>query len=115
MIPLTQKQNELLHYLRARETCPSFEEMKRALNLRSKSGVHRLIAGLEERGFIRRLPNRARAIELCDPRRDLAGYDTNELLDEIARRMRDLAPVVVPGLGLAGRKAEPHLSPQALE
>lgn len=91
MIPLTAKQNELLHYLRARKTCPSFEEMKCALNIKSKSGVHRLIAALEERGFVRRLPNRARAIELCDPRRDLSGYSTEELVDELARRLTQKA------------------------
>ena len=45
---------------------PSFEEMKEALDLKSKSGVHRLISALEERGFIRRLPNRARALEVLD-------------------------------------------------
>lgn len=65
---LTRKQNELLRYIDQRlgETgiSPSFEEMKDALELRSKSGVHRLISALEERGFIRRLPNRARALEV---------------------------------------------------
>jgi repressor LexA len=65
---LTRKQNELLRYIheRLRESGvpPSFDEMKDALNLRSKSGIHRLITALEERGFIRRLPNRARALEV---------------------------------------------------
>ena len=65
---LTQKQNELLIYIHQnlRETgvAPSYEEMKDALDLRSKSGIHRLINALEERGFIRRLANRARAIEI---------------------------------------------------
>ena len=65
---LTKKQYELLVLIdqRVRESGvpPSFDEMKDALGLRSKSGIHRLITGLEERGFIRRLPHRARAIEV---------------------------------------------------
>jgi repressor LexA len=65
---LTRKQLELLRFIheRLKETGvpPSFDEMKDALDLRSKSGIHRLITALEERGFIRRLPNRARAIEV---------------------------------------------------
>jgi repressor LexA len=65
---LTRKQHELLCFINDRlgETgvSPSFEEMKDALDLKSKSGVHRLISALEERNFIRRLPNRARALEI---------------------------------------------------
>jgi repressor LexA len=65
---LTRKQQELLIFiderLKADGVSPSFEEMKAALNLKSKSGVHRLINALEERQFIRRLPNRARALEV---------------------------------------------------
>jgi repressor LexA len=65
---LTKKQSELLRFIneRLKETGvpPSFDEMKDALDLRSKSGSHRLIMALEERGFIRRLPNRARALEV---------------------------------------------------
>ncbi len=65
---LTRKQHELLFYIHDRlaETgiSPSFEEMKDALDLKSKSGVHRLITALVERGFIERLPNRARALEV---------------------------------------------------
>lgn len=65
---LTRKQHELLCFIADRlgETgvSPSFEEMKEALDLKSKSGVHRLISALEERQFIRRLPNRARALEV---------------------------------------------------
>ena len=65
---LTRKQHELLLYIheRMKETGipPSFDEMKDALDLASKSGIHRLITALEERGFIRRLPNRARALEV---------------------------------------------------
>jgi repressor LexA len=65
---LTRKQNELLRFIQERLTDtgipPSFDEMKEALDLKSKSGIHRLITALEERGFIRRLPNRARALEV---------------------------------------------------
>lgn len=65
---LTRKQHELLMFIHRRleqtGVCPSFDEMKDALSLRSKSGIHRLITGLEERGFIRRLPHRARALEV---------------------------------------------------
>lgn len=65
---LTRKQRELLLFINQRLTAtgvsPSFDEMKDALNLKSKSGIHRLVSGLEERGFIRRLPHRARALEV---------------------------------------------------
>jgi repressor LexA len=65
---LTRKQHELLLFIheRLKESGipPSFDEMKEALDLASKSGIHRLITALEERGFIRRLPNRARALEV---------------------------------------------------
>jgi repressor LexA len=65
---LTAKQRELLLFIDARlkenGISPSFDEMREALDLKSKSGVHRLISALEERGFIRRLPNRARALEV---------------------------------------------------
>ncbi len=65
---LTRKQLELLLFINERlkeeGVPPSFEEMKEALNLQSKSGVHRLIVALEERGFLKRMPNRARALEV---------------------------------------------------
>jgi len=65
---LTRKQRELLTFINERleseGVSPSFDEMKDALNLKSKSGIHRLISGLEERGFIRRLPHKARALEV---------------------------------------------------
>ena len=65
---LTTKQKELLMFIheRLKETGvpPSFDEMKEALDLKSKSGIHRLITALEERGFVRRLPHRARALEI---------------------------------------------------
>ena len=65
---LTRKQRDLLLFIHERmstdDVAPSFEEMKEALDLKSKSGIHRLITGLEERGYIERLPHRARALEI---------------------------------------------------
>src|SRR5258708_12879098 len=65
---LTRKQNELMMFINKRlnddGVSPSFDEMKEALRLKSKSGIHRLITGLEERGFLRRLPHRARALQV---------------------------------------------------
>src|ERR1700704_4290321 len=88
---LTRKQFELLRFIHERLTetgiPPSFDEMKDALDLRSKSGIHRLITALEERGFIRRLPNRARAIE-----GDRGGVRANSE-DDSGR------PVAVPVMG----------------
>ncbi len=77
---LTRKQHELLmfinHQLMSQGVSPSFDEMKDALALRSKSGIHRLITGLEERGFIRRMPHRARALEVLRlPENIAAGGD----------------------------------------
>lgn len=74
---LTRKQLELLQFIQQRMqesgVPPSFDEMKEALDLRSKSGIHRLITALEERGFIRRLPNRARALEVIRQPEQSAG------------------------------------------
>lgn len=74
---LTRKQHELLLFIQQRleesGISPSFEEMKDALDLKSKSGVHRLISALEERGFIRRLANRARALEIIRQPDDVTG------------------------------------------
>ena len=65
---LTEKQHQLLSYLidyqAEKEITPSFDEMRAAIGLASKSGIHRLVSALEERGYIRKLPNRARAIEI---------------------------------------------------
>src|SRR3982750_1794125 len=92
---LTAKQRELLLFIdgRLKESgiSPSFDEMREALELKSKSGVHRLISALEERGFIRRLPNRARALEVVNmpqtksatvvPRRPAAPAAANDTLE----------------------------------
>jgi repressor LexA len=79
---LTKKQHELLTFINQRlgatGIAPSFDEMKDALNLRSKSGIHRLISGLEERGFIHRLPHRARALEVVKLPEESAASPTAE-------------------------------------
>lgn len=73
---LTQKQHDLLAFIHKRieasGVSPSFDEMKEALDLRSKSGIHRLIKALEERGFIRRIAHRARALEVIKLPQDIA-------------------------------------------
>jgi repressor LexA len=91
---LTRKQAELLRFIHERlkeaGVPPSFDEMKDALDLRSKSGIHRLITALEERGFIRRLPNRARAIEVIKLPESVAyGIASN--------RTRGFTPSVIEG------------------
>ncbi|EJL29653.1 transcriptional repressor LexA [Novosphingobium sp. AP12] len=97
---LTRKQHELLRFIQAKleesGISPSFEEMKEALDLKSKSGVHRLISALEERGFIRRLPNRARALEvLRKPDDDSGGKSPRVTLaneDVLPNRSPQLPP-----------------------
>ena len=94
---LTPKQKELLAFIdtRLQETGvpPSFEEMKEALALQSKSGVHRLIMALEERGFIRRRPHRARAIEVIKLPEAMSDTQRRGLsLVEGGRRQAQLAP-----------------------
>ena len=78
---LTKKQLELLIFLEKKITQsaipPSFEEMKSALNLKSKSGIHRLISALEERGFLRRLPHRARSIEILKSYKSISKLSEN--------------------------------------
>ena len=93
---LTRKQAELLRFIHERlkeaGVPPSFDEMKDALDLRSKSGIHRLITALEERGFIRRLPNRARAIEVIKLPESVAhGMSSG------AARARGFTPSVIEG------------------
>jgi repressor LexA len=114
---LTRKQYELLRFIHERlkesGVPPSFEEMKEALDLRSKSGIHRLITALEERGFIRRLPNRARALEvirmpesaapgMAGPRR---GFSPNVIEGSLGRVRapssddENMRPVAIPVMG----------------
>jgi len=96
---LTRKQKELLDYLtnhaETHDVPPSFDEMRDALGLASKSGIHRLVSGLEERGYIRRLANRARAIEILKP--------ASSVMGDIGRAVASAADAV--SLPLLGRIA----------
>ena len=89
---LTRKQHELIRFIQVKleETgvSPSFEEMKEALDLKSKSGVHRLISALEERGFIRRLPNRARALEVLKQPEDVSSKAPARMADNVVTLKR---------------------------
>ncbi|MEL6125319.1 MAG: transcriptional repressor LexA [Pseudomonadota bacterium] len=111
---LTRKQLDLLNFIHSRVqrdgVSPSFDEMKEALDLRSKSGIHRLITALEERGFIRRLAHRARAIEIVRMPDESApgGFRPTVLQGGAADTMpRDAAPVTLAAqsLPLMGRIA----------
>ena len=104
---LTRKQHELLMFIheRMKESGipPSFDEMKDALDLRSKSGIHRLITALEERGFIRRLPNRARALEVIKL--------PDSMNPSLGGRRARFEPSVIEGT--LGRVAAPPARPSA--
>src|SRR5690606_7138962 len=109
---LTAKQHELLHFIQQRLDAsgisPSFEEMKEALGLKSKSGIHRLISALEERGFLRRLPNRARALEvlkLPEAARAKAPSDHNVLPLRKPAAVRPIAANDIIEVPLHGRIA----------
>jgi repressor LexA len=100
---LTRKQHELLMFIHERikesGVSPSFEEMKEALDLRSKSGIHRLITALEERGFLRRLAHRARALEIVKLPQAMGPGST--------RTGRGFSPSVIEGSLGKVRKLEP--------
>jgi repressor LexA len=93
---LTRKQHELLMFIHRRleegGVSPSFDEMKEALSLKSKSGIHRLITALEERGFIRRLPHRARALEVLK-----LPEGAGVAAADPAPAIRGFSPNVIPG------------------
>jgi repressor LexA len=117
---LTRKQQELLLFIHQRlgegGVSPSFDEMKDALGLKSKSGIHRLITGLEERGFIRRLPHRARALEVLRLPDGLPVEGEVEGLaeDEDQAARAPFVPNVIDGgfaRGLPGRAALPAEAP----
>lgn len=115
---LTRKQHELIRFIQARleesGVSPSFEEMKEALDLKSKSGVHRLISALEERGFIRRLPNRARALEVLKQPEDVtskvsapkistvAAANSNSALTTLQKPANDVIEIPLHGRIAAG-------------
>jgi repressor LexA len=96
---LTRKQNELLMFINKRlnddGVSPSFDEMKEALRLKSKSGIHRLITGLEERGFLRRLPHRARALQVLKLP-DAAAMPAANVTPLLSRGMAEARETFVP-------------------
>ena len=106
---LTRKQHELLLYIDGKlsETgvSPSFEEMKEALDLKSKSGVHRLISALEERGFIKRLANRARALEVLKMP-EMKGAPTGKTSVQPPRAANDILDIPLHGRIAAGTPIE---------
>src|ERR1700745_786392 len=105
---LTKKQYELLLFINRRlaegGVSPSFEEMKEALGLKSKSGIHRLISGLEERGFTKPLPHRARALEVVRLPEDTALAGTRGRSGERGR----FSPTVIRGDFKADLPGAPH-------
>ncbi|UCH74537.1 MAG: transcriptional repressor LexA [Rhodospirillales bacterium] len=106
---LTRKQYELLNFINNRlestGVSPSFDEMKDALHLKSKSGIHRLITGLEERGFIRRLPHRARALEVTRLPENMGGQIKGNVLRPNFEGGTTGAPAEHKHLPLLGRIA----------
>ncbi len=111
MRPLTKRQSDLFNFLKAesgKDCPPSFEEMRIALGLKSKSAIHRLVEALAERGFIRRIPNRARCIELVENptihvSRNLRHF-TNQTLAEEARHRGLVLGTIVETIGVGGRR-----------
>jgi len=107
---LTRKQHELLLFINARledtGISPSFDEMKEALDLKSKSGIHRLIKALEERGFIRRLAHRARALEVVKLPETSAAASPASPAREDRPAPRGFSPNVIPGNFPRSRAAE---------
>lgn len=103
---LTRKQHDLLLFLfeRIKEqgVPPSFEEMKQELNLKSKSGIHRMISALEDRGFIRRLAHKARALEVIKLPENISSGLSNSIsstfLKETAQKDYNLRPASIPGI-----------------
>ena len=109
---LTKKQRELLLFIHDRmkhgDIAPSFEEMKEALDLKSKSGIHRLITSLVERGYLERLPNRARALEV---KRLPEGYQTDKsqkpsLKEKLTEAVADIISLPLLGKIAAGTPIE---------
>lgn len=103
---LTQKQHDLLLFIHERVqktgVSPSFDEMKDALDLKSKSGIHRLISALEERGFIRRIAHRARALEVVKLPEDLAAKRVPGFAEEtpgFAHPANENEPMAIPLVG----------------
>ena len=115
---LTAKQRELLLFIDARlkesGISPSFDEMREALDLKSKSGVHRLISALEERAFIRRLPNRARALEVMKIPETRPSATVTPLRPAVAAPANDTLEIPLHGRIAAGTPSRRCRAPSAL-
>jgi len=100
---LTEKQHQLLTFLiehqAEHDISPSFDEMRQAIGLASKSGIHRLVSGLEERGYIRKLANRARAIEILRHPGAATKPESNIIRPDFGAGLRDSGTVELPLLG----------------
>ena len=107
---LTKQQLKLLTLIRNRleidGVSPSYDEMKDALNLKSKSGIHRLICALEERGYLRRLPNRARALEILKFPEQKSPPVFKEFIDNAVEAVSELIEIPVMGKIAAGTPIE---------
>ena len=107
---LTKKQRDLLVFIRDRVADggvpPSFDEMKDALDLKSKSGIHRLITGLVERGYLERLPNRARALEVVKMPEGLDNASKPSLVQNIMTAVSDMVSLPLVGKIAAGTPIE---------
>ncbi len=118
---LTKKQYELLVFIHERVqrdgVSPSFDEMKEALDLRSKSGIHRLITALEERGYIRRMAHRARAVEIIrlpeniEAQRPARGFRPSVIVGDLAREPRESASPA-PGSVFSGAAVSEAAAPE---
>lgn len=107
---LTKKQKELLLFIHDRmqegEIAPSFDEMREALGLKSKSGIHRLITGLVERGYLERLPNRARALEVKRLPEGSSGKSTTPSVKQTAMMAANMHSIPMYGRIAAGSPIE---------
>lgn len=101
MISLTRKQADMFSFIKTfvaeRGVGPSYDEMAAAAGIKSKSGVHRIVTALEERQLIRRIPNRARTIEIISPGSDALGFLAPDVLSVVERTARenDMLPETV--------------------
>src|SRR5436305_13101311 len=115
---LTAKQRELLMFIdsRLKESgiSPSFDEMREALELKSKSGVHRLISALEERGFIRRLANRARALEVVKLPETRPSASVTQIRPAVAAAANDTMEIPLHGRIAAGTPIEARQGTESL-
>lgn len=116
---LTRKQRDLLLFIRRRieddGISPSYEEMKAALGLKSKSGIHRLIDALEERGFLRRLPHRARAVEILRMPADGGDVEAASVPQETADIVAAQSNVIAADFGGVSPEVREALEPPDIE